>query len=160
MSRYKQPELGKETGGPDPGGFARATSRILSFDKFAMAHIISAPVQGKLMHIPEDRSIRTALIPWVMALVALIGLSSIALDYSRARKSSSLGEAGVTQMAENPAAPGQMAHPLVFVSPESFREAAILSSRLLRMEVLRVEPLISSHAGAPQGRAPPVGSLI
>lgn len=112
------------------------------------------------MHIPEDRSIRTALIPWVMALVALIGMSSIALDYSRARKSGSLGEAGVTQLAENPAAPGQMAHPLVFISPESFRVAAVLSSRLLRVEVLRSEPLTPSLSGMPQGRAPPAGHLV
>jgi hypothetical protein len=112
------------------------------------------------MHTPEDRTIRTALIPWVMALVALIGLSSMVPDYSRIRKSGSSGEASVTQLADSPSALGNVAHPLAFLSPVSIREAAILTSQLLRVEVLRIEPLTPSLDGVPQGRAPPASSLI
>jgi hypothetical protein len=112
------------------------------------------------MHIPEDRSIRTALIPWVMALVALIGLSSMAPDFSRNRKNGPSGEASVTLLAENPSAPGTMANQLVFLTPESIRHAAISSSRLSRVEIPRIEPSIPSLCGVPQGRAPPVDPLV
>jgi hypothetical protein len=111
------------------------------------------------MQPPEDRSLRTALIPWVMALVALIGLSSVAPDYSRNRKSGTSGEASVSQLADNPQAQGNLASPLVFLAPESLHEAAALSSRFLLIEALRMEPLIHSPEGVAQGRAPPASSL-
>jgi hypothetical protein len=111
------------------------------------------------MHAPTERPIPAALAPWVVVLVALIGLNAITQDHSRGRRSDSTGKAEISQPADVLVAAGNFAGPLVFLIPHSAYHAATPVSGLLGVEISHEEPLSEFPQGGVRGRAPPAGLL-
>ncbi|MES2924996.1 MAG: hypothetical protein V4819_25800 [Verrucomicrobiota bacterium] len=113
------------------------------------------------MNSTDNRPVRTALIPWVVALVALLALNALAPDHSLARKSESSKGIGLSQLADSDQAPGRIFNPLLFLAPAPFAGTGFLnrSSLLLYSENRRDLPLMRCLEGAVQGRAPPASSL-
>lgn len=145
-----------------PSRFARDLTNP-SFGCLLPLEKSSEPRSAEIKQVPmpasTDRPIHAVLIPWVITLVALIGLNAIAPDYSRTRKNDSTGESGLSQPADAPPAPGHAASPLVFLVPHVTCRETILVSQVLSIEVLREAPPTASPQGAVRGRAPPAGLL-
>ena len=110
---------------------------------------------------PTHRTVRTALIPWVIALVALFGLNVLIPDYSDSKKSESPDEIGLSQLAHHTQATGRFFNPQVFLDPSLSDGIGFLnsSSLFLCIENRRDILVIQSLPGAVQGRAPPVNLL-
>lgn len=113
------------------------------------------------MDSPDHRSLRTAWIPWVIALVALFGVNAVVPDQSRSRRTETSEEIGLSQLADNSQTPGRISHPLVFLIPDFSRQSGPLgaSSSILPIESRRDLPAFRSIEGAVQGRAPPVTAI-
>lgn len=113
------------------------------------------------MTAPEPRNIRTVLIPWVMALVALFGLNAITTDQFRSRKGEAPEEVGITQLADDASSSGRISNPQIFIIPEGFHEVWLpqQSCFLPRVEIGAKQPTVAGLRGAVQGRAPPAGSF-
>jgi hypothetical protein len=123
------------------------------------SEVRSAEIKQVPMPASTDRPLHAVLIPWVIALVALIGLNAVVPDYSRTRKNDSNGETGLSQPADAPPAPGHISSPLVFLIPHVTCRAAILVSHVVCLEVFRAERPAALPQGAVHGRAPPTGSI-
>lgn len=113
------------------------------------------------MNSTDNRPVRTALIPWVVALVALLALNALAPDLSLAKKCESSKATGLSQLADSDQTLGRVSSPLLFISPAPSAGIGLLDlSSLLRCsENRRNLPLIRWLEGAVQGRAPPADSL-
>jgi hypothetical protein len=107
----------------------------------------------------EHRPFRTVLIPWVIALVTLFGLSALVPDHARARKFESSGELELSQPADDGTPPGRISNSQVF--QVSWRQVVTgvqsSSSQLVLIEKRRGQPVFRSRKGAIRGRAPPTG---
>lgn len=109
------------------------------------------------MTVSTERPIHAAVMtPWVIVLVALIGLNAFSQEYSRVRRDDSTGKAALTQPVEVANTSGNFSGPLVFLTAHSTSYAAILVSQVLGLEVSHEEPLAEFPHGAVRGRAPPV----
>jgi hypothetical protein len=110
------------------------------------------------MNSPDHRHVRTAWIPWVAALVALLGLNVLVPADSHSRRSETADEIGLSQQADNAQPAGRIFNPLVTLAPGSSGEIGFLtaSSSLLCLENRRDRPASQSPEGAVRGRAPPV----
>jgi len=113
------------------------------------------------MSTSVNRTVRTALIPWVFAIVALFGLNALAPDHSLSKKSDSPDEIGLSQLPQNAQTPGRIFNPHVFLEHAPSDRIGFLnsSSLFLCIETRRDHPLLQSPGGAVQGRAPPEASL-
>jgi hypothetical protein len=107
----------------------------------------------------DHRPFRTVLIPWVIALVTLIGLNALAPDHARVRKNDPSGEMGLSQLADDAATPGRICslQTLPAPHPADGIRALCLSSRLVLIEERRGQAVFQALEGAAQGRAPPAG---
>jgi hypothetical protein len=110
----------------------------------------------------DHRPLRTAWIPWVIALVALFGVNALIPDQSRSRRNETSEEIGISQLADNAQAPGRITHPLIFLIPDFSGKSGFLSasSSILHIETRRDLPAVQSLEGAVQGRAPPVTAIF
>jgi hypothetical protein len=97
------------------------------------------------------------MIPWVFALLVLLGWSAVGGDRVLVRKNPCQDGAGLSQLADDLQAPRGVVNSTPFVgsTPDPFK-AVDLSSLLLGIEVLREVPVVGNRGGAVQGRAPPV----
>jgi len=103
---------------------------------------------------------RTALIPWVIALVALFGLNAIAPNHSLTKKSDSLRGIGLSQQSADIQTPGRFSNSLAYVAPTPCDWAmAPGSSLLLCIETRMDHTVVQSLRGAVRGRAPPWKAL-
>lgn len=109
------------------------------------------------MNSPENRQLRTVLIPWVIALVALFGVNALIPDQSRSRRSEAPDEIGISQLADNAQTPGRPMHPLVYLTPDFLNQFGFFNSfsSIHHIETRRQMPVVQSPEGAVQGRAPP-----
>jgi hypothetical protein len=123
------------------------------------SEVKSAEINPSPMPESTERPIHAVLIPWVIALVALLGWNAILPHHSRNRETDFSGESRISQPADVPFALGQAASQQVFVIPHSTCRSTILVSRVLCIEVFREVPAITSPQGAVRGRAPPDGWL-
>ena len=113
------------------------------------------------MSSSTNRTVRAALIPWVIALVALFGWNALVPDLSNSKKNDSPDEIGLSQIAHNAHATGRTFNPHVFLEPSTSDGIGFLksSSLFLCIEARRDQPALQSTRGAVQGRAPPESSL-
>lgn len=105
----------------------------------------------------DHRSVRAVLIPWVIALVTLIGLNALVSDHARIRKSQSSGELELSQLADDLRPLGRVSGGQDFSVPDStdLTGAPGFSSRLVLMDPRREHRLPRFENGAIRGRAPP-----
>lgn len=117
--------------------------------------------QPARMDSPDHRPLRTAWIPWVIALVVLFGVNALVPDQSRSRRDEASEEIGISQLSDHAQAPGRITHPLVFLIPDFSGKFGFLSasSSILHIETRRDLPVVQSLDGAVQGRAPPVTAI-
>lgn len=114
------------------------------------------------MNSPDNGLIRTALIPWVIALVTLFGVNALVPDQSRSRRHETSDEIGISQLADSAQAPGRIYNPQVFLVPDFSSQFGVLSSSssIQRIESRRDMPVVQPLGGAVQGRAPPEASIF
>ena len=113
------------------------------------------------MTLSDHRTCRAVLIPWVITLVALVGLNALAPNHGRIRKSESLDIAGLSQLTDDAQTPARVSNLPVFPAPHLSGSdwAMSLTSQLLSVETLRQQAPFQSRDGTVRGRAPPVWPL-
>jgi hypothetical protein len=122
-----------------------------------MAFKAKCVVQVQMTHF-EQRPFRTVLIPWIVAVLALVGWNALIPDHARARKLGSSGELELSQLADDTQPLGRVASPQVFLAdhPTGPKELAP-SSCLVLVEERKIHAVLQSRDGKIRGRAPPVG---
>jgi hypothetical protein len=112
------------------------------------------------MDLPQERQLRTAWIPWIFALVTLLGVNALVPDHSRLRRSETPDEVGVSRLADPGNSPERSLDPPVFLTPPPAADSdQFISWSFLHRGNCCETPVADSPAGAPQGRAPPSGSF-
>lgn len=113
------------------------------------------------MSSSDHRPIRTALIPWVIALVALFGLNALVPIFSITKKSECPEGVRLSQLADDGQIPGRVTSPLVYLEPPPANGARFHGSAwvLRRIETRRDQPVVQTLDGAVRGRAPPAKAL-
>ncbi len=98
------------------------------------------------------------MIPWVMALIALVGLNALAPIHRLTKKHESSHESGLSEFSDDVQIRGRFSDPLVFSEPESGDEAGMNPSLrpVPRLETQSAQPHARATGGAVLGRAPPV----
>lgn len=110
------------------------------------------------MNASEERFHPSALIPWVFALVALIGCNALLPSLTQARKGRDLDGCSLTQVTGDTPAPGAQSQPGVVLAPGgagNFKLTAPPSS-LLGVDLREAPRVIRIGRGTARGRAPPV----
>lgn len=107
----------------------------------------------------DHRPFRTVLIPWVIALVTLIGLNALVPDQARARKIDSSGELELSQLADDATPAGRISNSQIFLAPHPKDATGTMgsSSGLVLIEKHRCQSVPQDKEGAIRGRAPPAG---
>jgi hypothetical protein len=113
------------------------------------------------MSCPDLRPARTALIPWVLALVALFGLNVFVQDHSHVGKGDAGEGMGLSQSADDAPILGRVSNPQACLAAPPAANAGFLDlpSSLLCIETRRVEPVLQSARGVLRGRAPPAARI-
>jgi hypothetical protein len=109
------------------------------------------------MNSSEERFHPSALIPWVFALVALIGCNALLPNLAQARKGRDLDGCSLTQVTGDAPAPGAQSQPGVVLAPggsKGFKLTAPPSS-WLEWDPREVPRVVSNGRGTTRGRAPP-----
>jgi hypothetical protein len=106
----------------------------------------------------DNRRVPSALIPWVFALVALLGCNAMAPNTVAMRKGKYLDGSSVSQVSPEALPAGSISIPLVFLAPGASDgiQSDGPSSLLLGIENGRAQAMVSGRRGEVQGRAPPV----
>lgn len=110
------------------------------------------------MNASEERFHPSALIPWVFALVALIGCNALLPNLAQARKGRDLDGCSLTQVTGEAPAPGAHSQPGLALAPGgsgSYKPTAPPAS-LLELDLREFAPVVSNARGISRGRAPPV----
>lgn len=110
------------------------------------------------MPLPENKTIRVAMIPWVMAIIALIGLNALASVHRFTKKQESGHESAISELSDEAQTRGRMADPLVYIEPTTATEGKPAGPGT---HVPHVDPhagVIDSDfkGGRVRGRAPPL----
>ena len=109
------------------------------------------------MKSPEERFHPSALIPWVFALVALIGCNALLPNLAQARKGRDLDGCSLTQVTGDCSAPGVQSQPRVVLAPHGHGrfKLTVQSSSFLELDLDEVHDEVRNGRGTAQGRAPP-----
>jgi hypothetical protein len=101
-----------------------------------------------------------ALIPWVLALVALFGCNVLAQSKASLRKSAHLDGSGVTQLADESTPSGVTSNPILGLTSGPIDAIGLSHPSPQRIAISpcqgRIE--ITRRGGAVQGRAPPASA--
>jgi hypothetical protein len=113
------------------------------------------------MNASEERFCPSALIPWVFALVALIGCNALVPSPALARKGRDLDGSSLTQVSgESPATGNQSQAEVLLAAGDAGRVRVIAPPPcFLGIDAREVSAVIRGGGGAVQGRAPPVAWL-
>lgn len=109
------------------------------------------------MNASEERFHPSALIPWVFALVALIGCNALLPNLAQARKGRDLDGCSLTQVTGDCPAPGAEPQPGVVLALHGqgrFKMTAPPSS-WLEMDLRETLRVVRGGPGTVRGRAPP-----
>lgn len=109
------------------------------------------------MSLPEHKAIRTALIPWIMAVIALIGLSALASVHRFTKKQESSHESAISELSDEVLTRGRVSDPLVFIEPAG-KESGKPTVSYTLVPIIALPGAFagtSFRAGKVQGRAPP-----
>ncbi|MGD7652373.1 MAG: hypothetical protein ACQCXQ_04095 [Verrucomicrobiales bacterium] len=101
------------------------------------------------------------LIPWVITLVALVGLNALVPLHGRVRKTDCSDIAGLSQLSDDAQSPARVSSLPVFLASQASGAdlATFLTSQLLCIESLRQQAPLETRDGAIRGRAPPAVSF-
>lgn len=114
------------------------------------------------MSVPEHKTIRTALIPWVMAIVTLIGLNALASVHRFTKKDESSHESAISELSDEVVAGIRVSEPLVYIEPSSGEEkpSVLQWTPFPHLATPGVFIPTGVRVGGVQGRAPPVAREI
>lgn len=115
---------------------------------------------SSLMRIEESRQHHIAWIPWVLALVALLGVDAVGKQTSQGRLNDTADELGMSVCAKAGGTTGRAADPVVLGAPVPLIDTAILNPECTFLKLQTAENLIqeSQRQGWVRGRAPPGGA--
>ncbi len=109
------------------------------------------------MSLPENKTLRVAVIPWVMAIIALVGLNALASVHRFTKKQESSHESSISEISDDLQTRGRISDPLVFIEPDTEEETKPVVSNIL-IPLILPEPVVIDtgfKAGVVRGRAPP-----
>jgi hypothetical protein len=106
----------------------------------------------------ELRQHRIAWIPWVLAVVALLGINALSRDDSRVRLNETDDGVGISFAAKDLGTIGRVSYPLVFGPPAPLTETVChdTGSKFVKLEAGKDFDPAGLRHGAARGRAPPV----
>lgn len=109
------------------------------------------------MSLPENKTIRLAVIPWIMAIIALIGLSALASVHRFTKKLESSQESAISELSDEAQPGGRVSGPLVLIEPATEEVTIPAVTYTLVPHIVPPSVLIvpDFKAGKIQGRAPP-----
>lgn len=109
------------------------------------------------MSAAHTSTVRTVMIPWVITLVALFGLTAFVPAHSRSRKSGTPDTIGLFQLAEDTQLEARVSLPLEIIAPPATDGVGLmdLSPLLLVIETRWDQPVFEPLRGTIRGRAPP-----
>jgi hypothetical protein len=110
------------------------------------------------MSSPDERPVRFALIPWIMALVALFGWQSLLPDHAAARKNQRPDGTGLAQVMDEDGCAGNLPNrlPLATTPPPAGVTLPEPAASPPAIEVDSDRPVIPWRGLSIRGRAPPV----
>ncbi|YCM42500.1 hypothetical protein V2O64_14410 [Verrucomicrobiaceae bacterium 227] len=110
------------------------------------------------MNSSEKKLPTYALIPWVCALVAILGCNALGPHALSLRKAKYIDGSSLSQLPSESPATGNAPNPPVFLAadPTDGFQLTDPSSRRLAVASRSDLPAPTAHGGAKQGRAPPV----
>lgn len=105
----------------------------------------------------HHRPPRAVLIPWVITLVALVGLNALVPFHGRARRTECSDIVGLSQLSDDVQTPARVSSlPVALASQDSEADwATFLTWQLLCIESSRRKTPLEPRGGGIQGRAPP-----
>ncbi|RYD47936.1 MAG: hypothetical protein EOP85_04555 [Verrucomicrobiaceae bacterium] len=109
------------------------------------------------MPLPENKSMRLAVIPWIMAIIALVGLNALASVHRFTKKQESSHESALSELSDDVVARGGVCDPLVFVEQAASADTPTTGISPFVPVALPELRLIDTGftTGRVQGRAPP-----
>lgn len=109
----------------------------------------------------ETRFIHATMIPWVLALVALVGLSALLPGQRISKRQETSHDSGISSLSDDVQMRGRSADPVVFLEPAVGEEIRAGSSFtwIPRILARHSQPTTDCFVGAVQGRAPPLGKI-
>lgn len=109
------------------------------------------------MNSSEERFHPSALIPWVFALVALIGCNALLPNVAQSRKGRDLDVCSLTQATGDNTAPGSQSQPGMLLAPGGTCGFKLTAppSRRLEIDPREAPRAVSNGRGTTRGRAPP-----
>lgn len=114
------------------------------------------------MSVPEHKTIRTALIPWILAIVALVGLNALASVHRFTKKDESSHESAISELSDEVVAGIRVSEPLVYIEPSAEEEgpAALSWTPVPYLAAPGIVIPTGVRIGGVRGRAPPVSHEI
>jgi hypothetical protein len=108
----------------------------------------------------ESHPQRITWIPWILALVALLGFNAISRDDSLARRSDTVDEAALTFSGKSLETTGRASSPLVLVPPAALSDTLSPNpaAKFVKLDFPADVTPSSWRRGVAQGRAPPVAA--
>jgi hypothetical protein len=109
----------------------------------------------------ESRPLHGALIPWVIALVAMLGLNSLAPELARSARRDAPDGIKPTELAQQTPA-GRILNLQISADPSPLNGIRFRSPAgvFLSIECRVDAPVAQSFAGAVRGRAPPASGQV
>lgn len=98
------------------------------------------------------------MIPWVIALVAFVGLSALLPGQKISKRQETSHDSGISALSDDVQMRGRSADPVVFLAPVVGDEIRANSSFtwIPRIAACHSRPATDCFGGAVRGRAPPV----
>jgi len=109
----------------------------------------------------ETRFLHATMIPWVLALVALVGLSALLPGQRISKRQETSHDSGISSLSDDVQMRGRSLDPVVFLEPAMGGEIKAGTSFIWipRIASRHSQPATDCFVGAAHGRAPPVRDI-